>query len=96
MVEKASEKDTLVWKTKDKEIRIRNLKELFDVLVNIRQEDIDKEINLNINKKENKLFEWLEANFPKQMELITHLKNIEEFSPQQIREQIIRDLRRII
>jgi ribosomal protein S4 len=88
--------EALIWKTRDKEIKIKSLKELFDALVNIKQEDLDKEINLNITKEENKLPEWLEANFPKQMELIAHLKNIQEFTPQQIREQIIRDLRKII
>ncbi len=94
MVEKSVDK--LIWKTKDKELKIRSLKELFNVLVNIKQEDIDMEINLNINKAENKLLEWIESNFPKQLELTTHLKDTEEFSPQQIREQIIRDLRYFI
>jgi hypothetical protein len=88
--------EALTWKTMEKELKIKSLKELFDALVNIRQEDLDKEINLNIKKEENKLLEWLEANFPKRMGLIAHLKNIQEFTPQQIREQIIRDLRKII
>ena len=94
MIEESA--NILTWKTKDKELKIRSLKELFDVLVNIRQEDMDIEINLNISKVENKLLEWLESNFPKQLELTAHLKYAEEFSPQQIREQIIRDLRRVI
>jgi len=85
--------ETLVWITKDKEIKVKDLNELLDALVNMDQEDIDAEIIANI--KENKLLKWLEENFPKQMELITHLRNIQEFTPQQIREQIVRDLRKL-
>jgi predicted component of type VI protein secretion system len=94
MDEKSS--DILIWKSKGSEIQITTLKGLFDALLNISQEDIDSVIGLNISKEENKVLEWLESNFPRQMELAIHLKNIHEFTPQQIREQLIRDLRKII
>jgi len=63
---------------------------LLDVLIDIKQEDIDNEIKGNLDN----LLEWIEENFPKQMELIQHLKSeSKEFTPQQIRERIARDLR---
>lgn len=81
-----------LWRTKEKEIRIRNLKELLDTLINIKLENIEDEIGLNLKN----LIPWLEENFPKQMELIAHLKNTKEFTPQQIREQLARDLRKLV
>lgn len=89
MTEKRT-KNVLIWKAQNKELEIKSLKQLLDVLIDIKQEGIDKEIKENLNN----LFEWLKKNFPKQMELIVHLKTeSKEFTPQQIRERIIRDLR---
>ena len=79
----------LVWKTKEKDIKISNLKELFDVLIDIKQEDIDKVMGANLKN----LIKWLESEFPNQVELIIHLKGDKGFTLQQIREQMIRDLR---
>ena len=89
MIEKRAEKP-LIWKTQNKKIEVEDLKELFDVLINIKQEEIDKEIKENLNA----LIYWLEENFPKQMGLIQHLKiESKEYTPQQIRERVIQDLR---
>lgn len=80
------------WKTKDSEIEINSLKELLNISVSIKQEGIDKEFNLN---KDN-LIEWLEQNFPKELDLITSIKDsLKELTPQQIRELIVRKLRKI-
>ena len=89
-------KHVLAWKTKDKEVRIRSLRKLLDILIDIRQDEIDDIISANINKKESKLVDWLEENYPKQLNLMAILKNgLREFSPQQIRESLIRELRNI-
>lgn len=93
MVRKILSEKSLLWKTKDKKLEIKTLKELLDVLIDIKQENIDSEIKENLGN----LINWLEENFPKQMELIAHLKTEgKEFTPQQIREMIARDLRKII
>lgn len=92
MIKKRAE-NVLIWKTQNKDIEIENLKQLLDILVNMKQEDIDTEIKENLEN----LLKWLEKNFPKQMELIEHLKSeTKEFTPQQIRERIVRDLRKVV
>lgn len=93
MVEKNLGGKPLIWKAQNKEIKINNLKKLLDVLIKIKQENIDSKINKNLNN----LINWLENNFPRQLELIQHLKiESKEYTPQQIRERIVRDLRKII
>jgi biopolymer transport protein ExbB/TolQ len=82
-----------IWKTKNGKIKIKSLEGLLDKLTNIKQEDIDKEINFNM--EENKLSKWIENNFPNEMELIANLKQNKEFTPQQMRERLVRDLRKI-
>ena len=87
----------LLWKTTDGKKSITSLQELLETLIAIPEEDIDKEISMNINKEEHKLVAWLEENFSQQLNLIETVKSIQrEFTPQQIREMIIRDLRVII
>jgi hypothetical protein len=95
MQPKSSNVKPFVWNSKNEEFNISSLKELLNILTDINQEDIDEDIKKNIIK-DNRLIEWLEINFPKKIELITHLKNeSKEFTPQQIRERIIRDLKKI-
>jgi hypothetical protein len=86
--------ETFLWKNKEGTVRLVSLKELLNKLIEIKQTDIDEEISVNV--KGNKLLKWLENNFPNELELIVNLKNIKEFTPQQIRELIVRDLRKII
>lgn len=80
----------LLWKTKLGEMKINSLPELFNMLIKLTLENIEEEMVLNMNS----LILWLEQYFPREMELIIHLKNSQEFTPQQIREQLIRDLRK--
>lgn len=92
MQEKRDE-NVLIWKTRNEELEIKSLKQLLYLLINVNQEDIDNEIKENLNN----LFKWLKNNFPGQLELIEHLKTeSKEFTSQQIRERVIRDLRKII
>lgn len=79
-----------LWKTKIGEIKINSLSELFNTLIKFQLENIEEEMTFNLKD----LIIWLEENFPREMELIIHLKNSQEFTPQQIREQLIRDLRK--
>jgi len=78
--------NSLIWKPLNKEIK--DLKSLLKVLINIKQEDVDNEINLNLKN----LTKWLEENFPRQVEIVVSIEK-EGFTPQQIREKIIRILK---
>jgi len=83
-------KTSFSWKSGKGEKRILNLKQLLDILIDIKQENIDVEISLNFSD----LLEWIEKNYPKQISLIEHLKTeSKEYTHQQIRERLIRDLR---
>jgi hypothetical protein len=85
----------LFWKTKGKIVKVTDLKELLNKLIDIKQEEVNKEISLNL--KGTKLLKWLETNFPQELELIANLKqSLKEFTPQQIRESLVRDLRKAI
>jgi hypothetical protein len=94
--EEVSQEQAFVWKTKNGEVFITSLQGLLDTLVNIHTENIDEEINHNINKEEHHFLSWIEEHFPKQLELIADLKNIQEYTPQQTREMLVRNLRKII
>jgi len=86
-------KTALIWKSKEEIINIHNLKELLDILIKIKQEDIDEEINKNLNN----LISWLEKNYPKMLIFTTRLKTeSKEYTSQQTRESLIRYLREII
>lgn len=89
------EEKAFTWKAKDKEVKLRSLKDLLKALISIKQEDIDEVVSLNV--KDSNLLGWLEENFPERLELIAELKeNIKEFTPQQMRERLARDLRKAI
>jgi hypothetical protein len=81
---------TLEWQTKNGKVMIDNLKQLLDVLINTKIENVDEVIT----KNKNILLQWLKENFPKQLELIIHLEN-EKFTPQQVREMLAQNLRKI-
>lgn len=94
MAKELPEGKAFIWKTKEKELKIRSLKELLKALIDVKQEDIDEMVSLNV--KDSNLLGWLEENFSEQLELIAELKeNIKEFTPQQIRERLVRDLRKV-
>jgi hypothetical protein len=85
-------KTPLIWISKDKESKILNLKQLLSVLMDIKQSDIDSTINKNLKN----LISWLEKEFPEQIVFISRLKTeSKEYTSQQIRERLIRDLREI-
>jgi hypothetical protein len=84
---------SFTWKKKNQEIKINTLKELLEILIGISLEDIDQEIKTNIIDAN--IISWLENNFPKELILTTSLKNIlKEYTPQQIREMLIRELQK--
>jgi hypothetical protein len=86
-------KTPLIWKSRKKEKRISDLKELLDILINIKQENIDSEIKQNLNN----LINWLETEFPNKLVFTTHIKvESKEYTPQQVRERIIRDLKDMV
>jgi hypothetical protein len=88
-----SEEKALIWKSKDKELKIKSLKELLDMLIGIKQENIDNEIDDN----KDRLISWVEENFSEKFELIAELKSsAKEFTSQQFREKVIRILRKFI
>jgi allophanate hydrolase subunit 1 len=92
--EREHDNKALLWKTTDGKKSITSLQELLETLIAIPEEDIDEEISMNINKEEHKLVAWLEENFSQQLNLIEIVKNIQiEFTPQQIREKLIREMR---
>jgi Rad3-related DNA helicase len=81
---------SLTWTAKEEIINIHNLKELLDVLIKIKQKDIDNEINKNLDN----LISWLEKEYPDKLIFTTRLKvESKEYTCQQIRERLIRDLR---
>jgi uncharacterized protein (UPF0332 family) len=80
----------LEWNGRTKR-SITSLKELLDALVKIKQEDVDSIMSRN----KQAITKWIGQNFPKQLEIIVHLEN-KESTPQQMREQLVRDLRKII
>jgi hypothetical protein len=90
-------KKILLWNKAGVDIPVRSLEDLFEVLMGIQAGDVDNEVGQNISKSQNKLLAWLETNFPRQSELILHVRSLflekEVFTPQQVREQILRDLR---
>jgi hypothetical protein len=86
-------KTPLIWKSKKVEIKVHNLKQLLDILISLKQEDIEEEINQNLNN----LISWLEKEFPDKLFLTTRLKvESKEYTTQQIRERIIKDLKEIV
>jgi hypothetical protein len=85
---------SFTWKKKKQNININTLQELKKTLIKIKLEDINREINENIIKRN--LLQWVENNFSKELILITHLrKALKEYTPQQIRETLIRELGKI-
>jgi hypothetical protein len=87
--------DVFMWKREEKSIPVCTLKELFDVLVSISQQNIDNEMQKNVGSKKKVIADWLEKNHPKCFELISHVL-LENYSSQQLREQLIRDLRKML
>jgi fructose-1,6-bisphosphatase len=70
-------------------ISITSMQELLDLLINIPQEEIDQQMEQN----KERLQQWLQEAYPKQLEILAHCK--EKVTPQQLREQLVRDLRKI-
>jgi hypothetical protein len=80
------------WGKKGQEVQLTTLKDLLDLLINIPLENIEQEIKQNIIK--GNLLSWMEDTFPKELILIVSIKKaLKEFTPQQIREILIRELR---
>jgi hypothetical protein len=83
---------SFIWKSKNKEVEITTLTDLLNTLVALPLSDIDQEIKNNIIN--GTLVSWIKENFPKQLILTTSLESvIKEYTPQQIREMLIRALR---
>jgi fructose-1,6-bisphosphatase len=86
--------DVFVWVAKEgsKEgnIEIHSLHELLDVLVKIPLENVDDIVSQN---KEG-LEKWIKTHFPDNLQMIAHFK--EDYTLQQWREQLIRDLRAVL
>jgi hypothetical protein len=91
------DKKTLTWLRGGTELQIKSLDDLFNVLAGIASENIDEEVGKNVSKSNTKLLGWLESNFPRQAELMVHMRSFfeqkDDFTPQQVREEILRDLR---
>jgi hypothetical protein len=81
---------TLSWQGKDGPVNLQSLQDLLRLLIDIPVEDIDT----IIAKNKSTMIHWVQQNFPKQLQLLTHMQD-NEATPQQLREQMIRDLRKI-
>jgi hypothetical protein len=80
------------WQSETKNIKISTLADLLKVLIDIDQEDINREVTLNV--LEGKLLEWIKETFPHEIRLIQSITSmVQEFTPQQVRELLIRELR---
>jgi flagellar motor component MotA len=83
--------DSFKWKKKNQEIAINTLNDLLKIVKNIPLNEIDEEVKINVIDRG--LLNWLKNNFPKKLILTTKLENmLQEFSPQQIRELLIKEL----
>jgi hypothetical protein len=92
-----SEDQAFIWKTKDNEVRMKSLKDLLDVVLGLEDVEIDDNINANLSKENTRLIDWLEQNFPEEIKFIAELRNsLKEFTPQQLRELIVRELRSVL
>jgi hypothetical protein len=79
----------LLWKSKESKKEITSLEALLQHLSDLRQEIIDVEIVENLPG----IISWLESNF-REIDLVTSLKSSQkEFTPQQMRELMVRKLR---
>jgi hypothetical protein len=84
---------SFTWKKKDSEVNINTLQDLLETLISISIENIDREIKINVI--EGNIISWVENNFPQKLILITRVKKaIEEYTSQQIREMLIRELKK--
>jgi hypothetical protein len=82
----------LILKTSQGKKEVTGLKALLDYLLKIGQDSIDAEISQN----EASIIGWIESEFPSKLQLIASLKShSKEFSPQQKRELMVRELRLI-
>jgi hypothetical protein len=83
---------TLIWKRGKEEIKIQTLAQLLDLLIKIPVEHIDQEVTNNIVKGSFK--HWLEYTYTGEVMLIAKLKKVaQEYTPQQLREFLIRELK---
>jgi hypothetical protein len=80
----------LLWKTQEKTTKITTLKELLTTLINIQQQHITTEIQ----KNKNTLLAWLENNKNTPLRLLSSIQSNKKFTPQQLHELIIRELRK--
>jgi hypothetical protein len=81
--------NSLTLKINSKTVRITSLRELLEALVAIG----DEQHNF-LNSHLHEIIKWVEKNFPKQLQLLAHLQD-KTMTAQQLREQIVRDLRAI-
>jgi hypothetical protein len=85
---------TYIWKREGGDVEIVTLGDFLEILTGIQLNQVDQEITHNI--LEGSFLSWLKENFPKKIILITSLeKSLQEYTPQQIREMLIRELRGI-
>jgi len=77
----------LMWKTKNGEKGVQNLSELLNEILSSQQDALGQLMEAN---REN-LIAWLEREHPDEVLIIAHLGD--NGTPQQIMEQLVRDLR---
>jgi hypothetical protein len=81
---------SLKLETANGQIEISSLKSLLDYLIGIKQESIE----IEISKNEAPIINWIESQFPGNLRITASLKSHrDEFSPQQKRELMIREIR---
>jgi hypothetical protein len=80
----------MIWITKGKEVKLESLSKLLTLLIEIPDSEIDIQMGENMAN----LRKWLEKEFSDNLTLMAHLQ--ENFTLQQFREMLIRDLRMII
>lgn len=85
--------EPLKFKSDGKIVEIRSLEELLDILIKIPQDKVDEVIKSNVSKTSNPIADWVEKTYPNMIFLHTKLRDIKNYTPQQIREHMIRSLR---
>jgi hypothetical protein len=78
--------NSLILKINNRTFDIKSLREFLEALV-----AVDEQHNL-LNSHLHEIIDWVEKNFPRRLQLLAHLQD-KKLSPQQLREQIVRDLR---
>jgi len=85
--------EPLKFKIDKKVVEIRSLEEMLDVLTKIPQSKVDKVIKSNISKTSNPVVDWVKKTYPDMVILHKKLRAIIEYTPQQIREHMVRSLK---